>query len=568
MSGAGVDITPSGEATGVAPVPPPLAPGDELILDRNESPVLWERLRRVRISPEALRRYPDATPLREAWAEDLGLAPELVVVTNGGDEAIELTLRNLVPRAGRIAVATPTFSSFEVTSRAFGQTLLRVPYAPDGAYPQRAMVELLRRESPDAVILIDPNNPTGAPLPDGLLERVRTAAPGALLILDRAYADFSGARDDAALLARDDNLVIIRSLSKCPGLAGLRVGALLGSPDALERACAGRQPYTVNAAAIEVGLHAIADAEARARCVEIVGANRATLLAGLADLGVRTVAGPTNFVLAMLGEDAPWICRRCRERGLRLRDLSACPDFPGGVRITVGDADQMRRALGILGEVMRSRPLLFDVDGTLIDVDRSYIACLRRTAERFAGRPPEESLVREVKADPRCNDDYDATREVLTRMGVDADPGRIVETFDACYRGDGAAPGLRETETLRIDADRLRSLARRFTLALVTGRPRADLEWALDRFGWRDLFPVAVAADDGAPERRKPDPWPIEEALRRLGDRVDHGAARYIGDGPADRAAAEAAGIRFIGTGPLATDPALADTLDAIGDLP
>jgi histidinol-phosphate aminotransferase len=557
----------------IEPVPPPLAPGDDLILDRNESPILWAGLRTVRIDGEALRRYPDPTPLREAWANDLGLASEQALITNGGDEAIELILRNLVPRAGRIAVATPTFSSFEVTSRTFGQTLLRVPYEPDGAYPTERMLEALERERPDAVICIDPNNPTGTPLPEGLIERIRAAAPDALIILDRAYADFSGARDDAALVARDANLAIIRSLSKCPGLAGLRIGALIGDPALLTRAATGRQPYTVNAAAIQLGLAAIADAPGRALCIEEVGRSREILLAGLADLGIRTIAGPTNFVLALLGDDARWICRQCRARGLRLRDFSACPDFPGSVRITVGDDEQTRRALDILGAVMRRRPLLFDVDGTLIDVERSYIACIRRSVEALAGRAADDALIDAAKADARFNDDYDATREVLRRMGVEADLDRVIAAFDACYRGDSETEGLRETETLRIATERLASLGRRFTLGIVTGRPRADLEWALDRFGWRDLFPVAIAADDGAPSQRKPDPWPIAEALRRLGDAVDPELARYIGDGPADRAAAEAAGVRFIGTGPLAAhplanDPSLADTLDPLGDLP
>lgn len=552
----------------IDPVPPPVAPGDDLILDRNESPTLWSGLRDLHIDAEALRRYPDPTPLRDAWAADLGLAAEQLLVTNGGDEAIERILRNLVPAGGRIAVATPTFSSFEVTSRAVGQTLLRVPYEPDGAYPEARMLETLRRERPDAVILIDPNNPTGTPLPPGLVERVRAAAPDALIILDRAYADFAGMDDDAAHIARDPNIAVIRSLSKCPGLAGLRIGALIGDPSLLERAVEGRQPYTVNAAAIELGLAAIADTDGRARCVEQVGLSRAILLAGLADLGVRTIAGPTNFVLALLGDDARWICRQCRARGLRLRDFSACPDFPGSVRITVGDDAQTRRALDILAEVMRRRPLLFDVDGTLIDVDRSYIACIRRSVETLAGRAPDDALIDEVKADTRFNDDYDATREVLRRMGIEVELDRVVKVFDACYRGEGDAEGLRETETLRITTARLASLARRFTLAIVTGRPRADLEWALDRFGWRDLFPVAIAADDGAPEQRKPSPWPIAEALRQFGDAVEPALARYIGDGPADRAAAEAAGVRFVGTGPLAEDPALADTLDPLGDLP
>jgi histidinol-phosphate aminotransferase len=541
---------------------------DILALDKNESPIVWERLLDLRLDPEVFRRYPDASALAQAWARELGLSPEQVLPTNGGDEAIELALRELVGEGGSIAVAAPTFSSFEITAAALNQTVLRTSYGDRGVFPVEQMLDLCARERPSAVVLIDPNNPTGTRVPAGFVAKVRDAAAGALIILDRAYADFAGVDDDAEVLAQDANLVIIRSLSKCPGLAGLRVGALIGAPELLQKAARRRQPYTVSSAAVAVGVMALEDRPARARCVEVVEASRRVLVEGLEALGVSVIHGPANFVLAMLGEDARWIVERCRGRGLLLRDFSACPVYRGSVRITVGDAAQTARALEVLGGVMRLRPLVFDMDGTLIDTAASFNECIRQAAASLSGRDVPVALVDEIKADVRFNDDYDATREALVRLGAPADMDAIKRVFDALYRGERGAEGLRRVETARIATETLRGLKARFTLALATGRPREDALWALKHFGWEDMFDSVVTADDGEPAQRKPDPWPLLEALRRLDRPVDASAARYVGDGPADAAASKTAGFRFVPTGDAAAaGDALKNTLEPLGAL-
>src|SRR5690606_34622765 len=106
--------------------------------------------------------------------------PEQVLPTNGGDEAIELALRELVGEGGSIAVAAPTFSSFEITAAALNQRVLRTSYGDRGVFPVEQMLDLCARERPSAVALIDPNNPTGTRVPAGFVAKVRSAAASAL----------------------------------------------------------------------------------------------------------------------------------------------------------------------------------------------------------------------------------------------------------------------------------------------------------------------------------------------------------------------------------------------------
>lgn len=320
-------------------------------LDRNESPIPWERLEYLRLDPETIRRYPDDAPLARAFAEDLNLHPDFILPTNGGDEAIALALEHLVPDGGRIAIPVPTFSTFEVVCDRLPRTLLRIPCAQDGAFPEKHLLDLCAQEQPEAVVLIDPNNPTGTPVPSGLPRLIRAAAPKTLIILDRAYADFARLDNDAELLAADDRLVIIRSLSKSPGVAGLRIGALIGDSETIAPAWESRLIFSVNSAAVALGVEALRDTEARRRCVDAADAARPILLDALRNLGVPALAGPTNFVLARFGVAAADIVRNCAQQGLLLRDLSACPVFPGAVRITLAEPDTLRAALDILQPV-------------------------------------------------------------------------------------------------------------------------------------------------------------------------------------------------------------------------
>ncbi|MGH9475207.1 MAG: HAD family hydrolase [Terriglobales bacterium] len=186
--------------------------------------------------------------------------------------------------------------------------------------------------------------------------------------------------------------------------------------------------------------------------------------------------------------------------------------------------------------------LVFDLDGVLVDVSQSFRACIGRTLEAMGGLAVDDSEILELKLSGGFNNDWDVTREMLRRQGIAAERERVIEVFSRIYRGASGIgryepEGLICRERWLLPQELLRALAARQSLGIFTGRPRADAEFTLQRFGAREAIAAIVALEDAA---AKPDP----EGLLRLGAEV------YIGDTVDDAKCARAAGVRFIGICP------------------
>ena len=198
------------------------------------------------------------------------------------------------------------------------------------------------------------------------------------------------------------------------------------------------------------------------------------------------------------------------------------------------------------------KAVLFDMDGVLVDVSRSYRRAIEETVLHFTGRRIEAPTVQRYKNQGGFNDDWKLTHAVITDSGMEVSQARVVEEFQRRYRGENwdgfiaEEPPLAKTRTL----DRLAHDGR--VLGIVTGRPEAEARWTLGRLGWKRYFPLLVAKEKQ--ERRgKPDPFPLQHALgilnaAGLGIRPDE--AVYIGDTVDDMTAARAAGLWAIGMVP------------------
>lgn len=198
----------------------------------------------------------------------------------------------------------------------------------------------------------------------------------------------------------------------------------------------------------------------------------------------------------------------------------------------------------------RPAAVLFDLDGTLIDVRRSYDEAIYRTVTDFAARrrPLSRAWVLRVKHRPDANDDIDATLMVLARLGCRPSRDDVERRFDEHYLGTNGAPGLIVHERWFVPVRALRDLARRIPLGVVTGRNRRDVRLAFEAAGASGMFGVVVTIDDVRP--KKPDPTPVRAALDALAVR----RAWYVGDAPADVLAARAAGVLSVAVlGPEAT---------------
>jgi HAD superfamily hydrolase (TIGR01548 family) len=431
-----------------------------------------------------------------------------------------------------------------------------VPW-PEGPFPLKAFLDACRGAA--VAFIVSPNNPTGAVATPAQVREVARANPGTLVVLDAAYGEL--AEDDPTRgVLGEPNVVVMRTLSKAWGLAGLRVGCALGRSGWLRRLEAAGSPYPVSAASAAIALERLrTGADDVARYAAEVRVERGRLALEFEQLGSRP-ARPAegNFVLAR-GLDAGWLRDAAASLGIALRSFPGRPDLADAVRVTVpGEARVFEALVATLRTCLAPQALLLDLDGVVADVSGSYRRAILETAQSFGVRVTGADIER-IKAAGDANDDWRVTQRLLRQAGVEVPLDVVTDRFEALYQGSPGQPGLELEETPCVTSEVLEAWRGARPLALVTGRPRRDAERFLERFGLADLFDTVVAREDAA---LKPDPAPVRLALEQLG--VER--AWMVGDTPDDLVAARGAGVVPIGVVPPGADPSRTRTaLEAAG---
>jgi len=489
------------------------------------------------LDPEVVRRYPDTGALERELAGRLRVAAERLLVTAGADDAIDRTFRAFLGPGREIVYPKPTFEMVPRYAALAGARPVEIPWR-DGPFPREAFERAIGPAT-SVVVVVTPNNPTGATAARDDLQALSRAARGAVLLIDLAYVEFADDDPTPYALALD-NAIVVRTLSKAWGLAGLRVGYACGRAEWIEKLRASGGPYAVAGPSLALARTCL---ERTAGCpppfVSAVRGEREALAAELRALGAGPVPSSANFVLARFGDPA-WVQEALAGLGIAVRRFPGRPELEGDLRITCpGERSRFERLRHALRTVMAPEALLLDLDGVLADVSRSYRMAVLETARAF-GVELDPDEVRRAKEAGSANNDWILTRRLLAERGHDVAQQEVTARFEAIYQGTEDAPGLRQHETLLPDRPLLERLSGRLPLALVTGRPRSDALAFLDRFGIRDRFRELVTMED-APG--KPDPAPVRVALERLG--VER--AWMVGDTPDDVTAARAAAVLPVG---------------------
>jgi len=539
--------SPVKQVMGIRPykIPTPQASVD-LCLDGNEGiapPVRLLESLSAR-APEVLRRYPQPWLFEARLAERLGVEKEQVLVTAGGDESLDRICRAYLAPGRELILPSPTFEMFSHYAGLAGAQVIPVPWIK-GGYPTEAVLAQVRPETA-AVALVSPNNPTGAVARPEDLIQVAEAAPQALIIVDLAYGEF--ADEDLMSTALElPNAVAVRSFSKAWGLAGLRMGYAVGPVKLIGWMRAAGGPYTVSRPSLALAQTWLeAGGPRMADFVSRIKEERSELFQALKRLGGEPFPSQANFVLCRFPK-AEWVHRALAGQGIAVRIFHGPPELDGCLRITCpGEAPVMARLLSALETVRNPQGLLLDMDGVLADVSTSYRQAILETALSF-GVELDPAEIREAKNESGSNNDWEVTRRLVARHGVEVSLPEVTERFESFYQGEADRPGLWESERLLPDIELLRRLARRMPLAVVTGRPRADAGRFLEQMGIDTLVSALVCMEDTPP---KPDPAPLMLALQRLG--IER--AWMVGDMPDDIVAAKAAGVIPLGTVPPGDD--------------
>ena len=338
---------------------PPLGGRTGLRLDFNEntvgcSPRVLERLRSIDV--EDLARYPEREPIEAVVAQHLTVKPEELLLTNGVDESIHLLCETYLEPGDEALVVVPTFSMYEIFASAPGARVVKIPAGANFSFPTHTLLRHLTR-STRLIAIANPNNPTGAAAALDDLILVARSAPNAAVLVDEAYFEFHG----ESLLKKwraVPNLFVARTFSKAYGLAGLRIGVLMGNTQQIAAVRKVASPYNVNSVALLCLPEALADEAYVNNYTQEVRQGRQQLQDELQRMGVPFWPSRANFVLLRLGEANSAFIQRMREFGILVRDRSRDPGCEGCVRITLGSLEQTERLLPILREILHEIGLM------------------------------------------------------------------------------------------------------------------------------------------------------------------------------------------------------------------
>jgi histidinol-phosphate aminotransferase len=347
----------AGVPTGQAPEA--IASGNIAQLASNESPTPPHPkvVEAVAAAAGLMNRYPDpdATLLRRRLAERYETEPSRVAVGNGSCEILLAAAEALCEPGAEIVYAWPAFSMYPYLPALTGAREVRVPLAEGDVHDLDAMAAEVTAAT-QLLIVCNPNNPTATHVPAAEIAAFCERIPSHVtVILDEAYVEFQTHDDPDAtldLLADFPNLVVLRTFSKCYGLAGLRVGYAIGSPKFRAAVDAVRQPFSVNALAQAAGAEAIRHQDDLLRRVESTIAARLTVEEALREIGLRTSDSQANFSWIDLGDaDEGAVIAGLAEREIAVRPGKALGG-PGHIRVSYGTAEENGRFLRALSELL------------------------------------------------------------------------------------------------------------------------------------------------------------------------------------------------------------------------
>ncbi|MGJ8637496.1 MAG: pyridoxal phosphate-dependent aminotransferase [Phycisphaerales bacterium] len=347
-------LQPADRIGSLLPYAPPARGGRiTLTLDNNEGapidPMVLDTIREI--DPESLTRYPDASGLERSIAQSFGVNSERVIVTNGGDDAIDRICRAVLNPGDTMLTHKPGFVMIPRYAQLAGAQVTLIDWL-DGAFPEQRMLDAIDAGT-KLIALISPSNPTGLIIDaDSILTiATKAASNGTVLLLDQAYIEFAD-EDPIECLLDLPNVVIVRTFSKAMGLAGQRIGYAIGPQRIISWLRTVGGPYPVSVLSIALAQAVFAKKSQREPIFARTMLYRENLIKHLASLGIPALPSQANFVLARF-KDAAGTHASLLERGVSVRRFRQGGDIDSYLRISVpanqSQQNQLINALSSIG---------------------------------------------------------------------------------------------------------------------------------------------------------------------------------------------------------------------------
>ncbi len=300
-------------------------------------------------------RYPDgnAFALKTALAAHYQVDGQQLTIGNGSNDVLELIARAFVSLENEVVFSQYAFAIYPIVTQAVGAEAVVVP-AKDWGYDLRAMADAIS-ERTRVVFIANPNNPTGTWLPAAKLESFLNILPDHVLcVVDEAYAEYVATDDyphTIKWLDRFPNLIVTRTFSKIHGLAGLRVGFAISSPEIADMLNRVRQPFNVNMMALAAAEAAMGDHAhvVKSREMNLTGMKQLTRV--FDDLGLDWISSAGNFISVDVRQPGADIYERLLAKGVIVRPL-ANYQMPNHLRITIGTQEENKKFIETLKKVL------------------------------------------------------------------------------------------------------------------------------------------------------------------------------------------------------------------------
>ncbi|GAA0198524.1 hypothetical protein GCM10009123_02260 [Kangiella japonica] len=524
--------------------------------ERSDNKPLW--LSEAAISTECLWRYPEKSGLQALASQFHEVGEEQLLLTNGGDEAIEILFKFACLNQRKLILPLPAFSQYLVGKNVWNSDIDLVEPQDDMRIDLLSAQDLLNNDS--ILILTSPNNPTGELIPfDDLVQTCGLAkSKGALLFLDEAYIEFACYESDKTieLIKQFDNLIVLRTLSKAFGLAGIRCGYLLGQEALVSQFSRLAMPFNLPSSTIEVAKKAFTEA-ARLEVSNYalsIAQNREQIVSLLTSSGLRVVDSSANFVFIQGSEEKlRLITAACQKRNILIKTtltgLSVKQSSLDQTAIRITIPFYIKPLLSALNLALKPELLCFDMDGVLIDTSKSYDEAIKATVKSLSGETVTQIDIERLRSQGGYNNDWvlaqALTAEKLNQLPEEIDFDKVIEVFQMYYQGNGRTEGFKTLEQPLLN----KALATRFFItgtkslktAIVTGRPKEEAIEGASLIGAKNSLMVS---DDDVVES-KPSPEGVVKALQYYGKEN----CWMLGDTPDDMAAANGAGALAIGIG-------------------
>jgi histidinol-phosphate aminotransferase len=348
-------IQPRARVAAMKEYHPPLGDRSGLRLDFNEntvacSPRVLEVL--AQITAGTLTRYPEREPIEALVAAHINRASNEVALTNGVDEAIHVLFSAFLDAGDELLLPVPTYTMYEVYASSTDATVITVQADSAFAFPREQLLARITTRT-KIIAIANPNSPTGSVVSRETIIEIAGRAPHAILLVDEAYFHFYG-HSVIDLIGTIPNLVVARTFSKAYGLAGLRLGVLIGPDSLMPWVRRVLSPYSVNTLALACLPAALADEEFLNNYVAEVLSARIEFESALDALGIKRWPSEANFILTHIGPAHAEFARLMHQKNILVRDRSNDPGCDGCVRITIGTRSQMQAAIIAIQEAIKT----------------------------------------------------------------------------------------------------------------------------------------------------------------------------------------------------------------------